>query len=59
MLWRNGLARIIQKRHWESSRRRAARFYAAIIREIANKGDKARFKKTDRGLFELSPAARE
>jgi hypothetical protein len=33
--------------------------YAAIIREIAAKGDKARFRKTDRGLFELSAAARE
>ena len=31
----------------------AATIYAAIIREIASKGDKARFRKTDRGLFEL------
>jgi len=28
-----------------------ATIYAAIIREIAAKGEKARFKKTDRGLF--------
>lgn len=28
-----------------------ATLYAAIIREIANKGKDARFKKTDRGLF--------
>ncbi len=28
-----------------------ATIYAAIIREIAAKGTKARFKKTDRGLF--------
>jgi short subunit dehydrogenase-like uncharacterized protein len=29
----------------------AASLYAAIIREIAAKGEKARFKKADRGLF--------
>lgn len=28
-----------------------ATLYAAMIREITRKGDKARFKKTDRGLF--------
>jgi hypothetical protein len=28
--------------------------YAAIIREIAAKGDKARFRKTARGKFELA-----
>lgn len=28
-----------------------ATIYAAILREIQTKGDKARFKKTDRGLF--------
>ena len=31
-----------------------ATIYAAIIREIAAKGDKARFKKTDRGKFILN-----
>jgi len=31
----------------------AATIYAAIIREIAIKGDKARFRKTERGKFEL------
>ena len=31
----------------------AATIYAAIIREIAAKGDKARFRKTDRGKFAL------
>ena len=31
----------------------AATIYAAIIREIAVKGDKARFRKTERGHFEL------
>ncbi len=34
----------------------AATIYAAIIREIAAKGDKSRFRKTDRGHFELTPA---
>ena len=33
--------------------------YAAIIREIAAKGDNARFRKTDRGQFELTAAARQ
>jgi len=33
--------------------------YAAIIREIAAKGKEARFHKTDRGMFELSAAARQ
>jgi len=37
----------------------AATLYAAIIREIATKGKEARFHKTDRGLFELSAAARK
>ena len=32
----------------------ASTIYAAIIREIAAKGDKARFKKTDRGRFVLN-----
>jgi hypothetical protein len=37
----------------------AATLYAAIIREIATKGKEARFHKTDRGMFELSAAARQ
>jgi len=32
----------------------AATIYAAIIREIAKKGDESRFKKTDRGKFTLA-----
>ena len=32
----------------------ASTLYAALIREIAAKGDKSRFKKTDRGLFGLN-----
>ena len=31
----------------------AATIYAAMIREIANKGNKARFRKVERGKFEL------
>jgi hypothetical protein len=36
----------------------AATLYAAIIREIATKGKDARFRKTDRGQFELSAAGK-
>ncbi len=32
----------------------AATLYSAILREINNKGDEARFKKTDRGHFDLN-----
>ena len=34
----------------------SATIYAAIIREISVKGDEARFRKVDRGHFELTPA---
>jgi hypothetical protein len=37
----------------------AATLYAAIIREMAAKGKDARFRKTGRGQFELSAAARQ
>jgi hypothetical protein len=37
----------------------AATIYAAIIREISVKGDASRFRKTDRGHFELTAAAKE
>lgn len=37
----------------------AATIYAAIIREIAMKGQASRFRKTDRGLFELTDAGKE
>ena len=33
-----------------------ATLYAAIIREIAAKGETSRFIKTDRGLFAINPA---
>jgi hypothetical protein len=36
----------------------AATIYAAIIREIAVKGDKSRFRKTDRGTFDLTAAGK-
>lgn len=35
----------------------ASTLYAAITREIATKGAEARFRKTDRGLFEATAAA--
>ena len=45
---------------WQTSGKTpAATLYAAIIREIANKGDKARFRKTDRGLFEAKSAPQQ
>ena len=37
----------------------SATIYAAIIREIAAKGDKSRFRKTDRGTFELTAVGKE
>jgi hypothetical protein len=37
----------------------AATIYAAIIREISVKGDASRFRKTDRGHFELTAAGKE
>jgi len=36
----------------------AATIYAAIIREIAAKGAESRFRKTDRGTFELTEAGK-
>ena len=40
---------------WSSSGKTpAATIYSAIIREIAAKGEKARFRKTNRGQFELA-----
>jgi hypothetical protein len=37
----------------------AATIYAAIIREIAVKGGQSRFRKTERGHFELTAAGKE
>ena len=35
-----------------------ATLYAAIIREITAKGEKARFTKVDRGMFTSTPPAK-
>ena len=37
----------------------SATIYAAIITEIAKKGQQSRFRKVDRGLFELTAAGKE
>jgi len=45
----------IAKGYWKTSGKTpAATVYAAIIREIAAKGDKARFRKVERGKFSLA-----
>jgi hypothetical protein len=52
--------KVLAKGLWQTKGKTpAATLYAAIIREIAAKGKEARFHKTDRGLFELSAAARQ
>ena len=49
--------RILAKGLWKTGGKTpSATIYAAIIREISVKGDKSRFRKTDRGHFELTPA---
>jgi len=46
--------RMIDQGLWTTSGKTpAATIYAAIIREIAKKGDASRFRKTERGKFEL------
>jgi len=51
--------RMLAKGLWKTNGRTPqATLYAAIIREIAAKGKDARFHKTDRGMFELSAAAK-
>ena len=46
--------------YWTSSAGKtpANTLYAAILREIQTKADQARFRKVDRGRFDLTPAAR-
>jgi hypothetical protein len=52
--------KVLAKGLWQTKGKTpAATLYAAIIREIAAKGKEARFHKTDRGMFELSAAARK
>jgi len=47
--------RMLAKGLWKTSGKTpAATIYAAIIREIAKKGDASRFRKTERGKFELA-----
>ena len=47
--------RMLTKGLWKTSGKTpAATIYAAIIREIAKKGKDARFRKVDRGRFELA-----
>lgn len=46
--------RALEKGLWKTGGKTpAATVYSAILREIARKGDGARFKKADRGLFAL------
>jgi len=52
--------KVIAKGLWQTKGKTPhSTLYAAIIREIAAKGKEARFHKTDRGMFELSAAARK
>ena len=47
--------RMLGKGLWQTKGKTpAATIYAAIIREIAKKGEKARFRKVERGKFELA-----
>ena len=47
--------RMLAKGLWKTNGKTpAATIYAAIIRETATKGDKARFRKVARGKFELA-----
>jgi hypothetical protein len=46
---------MLEKGYWSTGGKTpAATIYAAIITEIAKKGDQSRFRKTDRGTFELT-----
>jgi hypothetical protein len=49
------VARMLEKGLWKTGGKTpAATIYAAIIREIAVKGSESRFRKTERGRFELA-----
>jgi HB1, ASXL, restriction endonuclease HTH domain len=52
------IAAMAEQKLWSSPNGKtpAQTLYAAIIREIANKGDDARFTKTERGKFAARPA---
>jgi hypothetical protein len=48
------IKRILEKGYWKTDGKTpAATIYSAIIREIKEKGADARFRKTERGKFEL------
>jgi hypothetical protein len=50
----------LEKGYWQTGGKTpAATIYAAIITEIAKKGAASRFRKTGRGMFELTDAAKE
>jgi hypothetical protein len=52
--------KVLAKGQWQTKGKTpAATLYSAIIREIAVKGKDARFRKTDRGMFELTAAGRQ
>ena len=48
------------QKYWTSpaGKTPANTLYASILREIETKADQARFRKIDRGRFDLTPAAR-
>ena len=48
------------RKYWSSpaGKTPANTLYAAILREIQTKADQARFRKVDRGRFDLTPATR-
>ncbi|HUX15350.1 MAG TPA: winged helix-turn-helix domain-containing protein [Phycisphaerae bacterium] len=49
------VGRMLAKGLWQTGGRTpSATIYAAIIREIAVKGDDSRFRKVERGKFELA-----
>ncbi|MBI5725788.1 MAG: winged helix-turn-helix domain-containing protein [Planctomycetes bacterium] len=51
--------RMLETGMWKTNGKTpAATIYAAIIREISTLGGKARFKKTDRGMFTLTAAGK-
>jgi hypothetical protein len=52
------IAAMASKGYWQSPRGRtpAGTLYAAILRELQTKGDKARFCKTERGKFRFNTA---
>ena len=53
------VARMVETGLWKTKGKTpAATIYAAIIREIAAKGAESRFRKADRGTFELTDAGK-